>query len=203
MKDEIARQLEASAAVKERLRADHLDTIAAMAQALISTVRAGGTLFICGNGGSAADAQHIAGEFVGRFLRDRRALPAIALTTDSSVITAIGNDFGFDRVFERQVEALVGPGDCLLAISTSGTSPNVVRAVEAARRRGARTLALTGPKGGELAQAADICLCVPATPTPRVQEGHITVAHILCDLVEAACAVEPQPPPAQECERTS
>ena len=187
MNDAIARQLAASAAVKEHLRRDHVETIAAMAEALITTVKSGGCVYICGNGGSAADAQHMAGEFVGRFLRERRAFPAVALTTDTSVLTAIGNDYGFNTVFERQVEALVGPGDCLLGISTSGRSPNVVRALEAARRRGARTLALTGPDGGDLAECADICLCVPGDPTPRVQEGHLTVIHILCDLVESAC----------------
>ena len=190
MKDAIARQLEESAALQQDLRRDHLDTIAAMAEALIATLRAGGCLYICGNGGSAGQAQHIAGEFVGRFLRERRALPAVALTTDTSVLTALANDYGFDRVFERQVEALVGSRDCLLAISTSGNSPNVLRAVQTARQRGARTLGLTGPGGGKLAPLVDVCLCVPAQPTPRVQEGHLTVAHILCDLVEAACMAE-------------
>jgi D-sedoheptulose 7-phosphate isomerase len=186
VKKEIARQLGATAAVMHDLAAKHLDTIAEMAEALIAAARAGRCLYLCGNGGSAADAQHIAAEFVGRFLRERRALPAVALTTNTSILTAIGNDYGYERVFERQVEALVRPGDCLLALSTSGNSPNVLRAVEAARRRGAKTLGFTGPDGGALARAVDLCLPVPAPSTPRVQEGHIAVAHVLCDLVETA-----------------
>jgi len=190
VKEIIAEQLQAAAAVKRDLAEHHADTIARMAEVLIETARSGHCLFICGNGGSAADAQHMAGEFVGRFLRERRALSAVALTTDTSVLTAVANDYGYDRAFERQVEALVKPGDCLLAISTSGNSPNVVKAVEAAKERGAAVLALTGPDGGTLAAAADLCLAVPGMPTPRVQEGHLTVIHILCDLVEAAVAGE-------------
>lgn len=190
MNESIIEQLKASAAVKRELAEHHAPTIARMAEVLIETARSGGCLFICGNGGSAADAQHLAGEFVGRFLRERRALPAVALTTDTSVLTAVANDYGYDRTFARQVEALVKPGDCLLAISTSGNSPNVLRAVEAAHARGARTLGLTGPDGGQLAGVLDVCLAVPAAPTPRVQEGHLTVIHILCDLVEAVIADE-------------
>ena len=196
MKREAARQLEASARVMSALGRDHLETIVEMAQTLIRTLRAGGCIYICGNGGSAADAQHMAGELVGRFLRERRALPAVALTTDASILTALGNDYGFETVFERQVEALVGEGDCLVGISTSGNSPNVVRAVAAARRQGACTLALTGPTGGRLAEAAHICLTTPGSPTPRVQEGHAVVIHILCDLVEEALAGDQGDPSA-------
>lgn len=159
-----------------------------MADKVLDALRAGKRVYLCGNGGSAADCQHIAGELVGRLMKERGPLPCVALTTDTSVLTCLANDYGFDRVFERQVEALVGPADCLLAISTSGNSPNVVRAAELAKTRGARTLGLTGPGGGKLAAAVDVCLCVPGRPTPRVQEAHLTVAHILCDLVEAACA---------------
>ena len=164
--------------------ASALDTIVAIAEAIGQSLRAGGTLYLCGNGGSAADAQHIAGEFVGRFRRERRALPAVALSTDTSVLTCIANDYDYERVFARQVEALVRPGDLLWAFSTSGTSPNVLRAAEAARRQGARVIAFTGRAKSKLETLADLCFCAEAALTARSQEIHQLAYHIICDLVE-------------------
>jgi D-sedoheptulose 7-phosphate isomerase len=148
------------------------------------TFEAGGALYLCGNGGSAADAQHIAGEFVGRFQSERRALPAVALSTDTSVLTCLANDYDYERVFARQVEALVQPGDILWAFSTSGASPNVLKAVDAARDRGARVVAFTGRKDSPLEDRADLCLCADAPRTARSQEIHQLAYHIICDLVE-------------------
>lgn len=151
---------------------------------LIESVAAGGKVLVCGNGGSAADAQHMVGEMVVRYARDRKALPAVALTTDSSVITAQANDRDFDSVFERQVEAIGRTGDVLVAISTSGTSPDVTRAAKAARRMGMKIIGLTGAGGEALATLSDVTVMVPADSTARIQEVHITVIHALCDLVE-------------------
>lgn len=159
-------------------------TVVAMAEAILHSLRNGGTLYLCGNGGSAADAQHIAGEFVGRFRIERRALPAIALSTDTSVLTCIGNDYDYESVFSRQVEALARPGDILWAFSTSGQSPNVLRAAEAARSKGARVLAFTGRADSRLQALADLCLCAEAAVTARSQEIHQLAYHIICDLVE-------------------
>ncbi|KPK62207.1 MAG: phosphoheptose isomerase [Planctomycetes bacterium SM23_32] len=165
--------------------------IGQMARRIAEALARGGTLYVMGNGGSAADAQHMAGELVGRFLLEGRApLPCLALSTDTSVLTAVGNDFGMDQVFVRQVQAYVREGDAVLGISTSGNSPNVVLAVEEAHRRGAVTLGLLGGDGGELASACDLAVVVPARTSPRIQEGHATVVHILCELVEEAL-VEP------------
>ncbi|MGD9849515.1 MAG: SIS domain-containing protein [Desulfuromonas sp.] len=158
--------------------------LAACAERLCACLRAGHKVLVMGNGGSAADAQHLAAELVGRFLKNRAALPAIALTTDSSILTAVGNDFGFEQVFARQVEALAGAGDVVIGISTSGNSPNVLRAIEVARRRGCVTLAFTGRAGGELARQVDLALTVAVPETPHIQEAHLTFIHILCDLVE-------------------
>lgn len=144
----------------------------------------GGTLYLCGNGGSAADAQHIAGEFVGRFRTERRALPAVALSTDTSVLTCIANDYDYESIFARQVEALVREGDVLWAFSTSGTSANVLKAAEAARCKGARIIAFTGRSGSPLENLADLCLCADARATARSQEIHQLAYHIVCDLVE-------------------
>jgi D-sedoheptulose 7-phosphate isomerase len=151
---------------------------------LCSAFENGGKLLICGNGGSAADAQHLAAEFVNRFRLERRPLPAIALTTDTSVITSISNDYDFDQVFSRQVEALAGPGDIVLGISTSGNSPNVLKALSAARQIGAKTVALTGATGDAMERCSDMVLCVDSSDTPRIQEVHIFLEHLLCDLVE-------------------
>lgn len=144
----------------------------------------GRKLLIMGNGGSAADAQHFAAEIVGRFKLERRALPAISLTTDSSILTAVGNDYGFDTVFSRQVEALAQPGDIVFGISTSGSSPNVLNALLLARDTGCRTIGLLGGTGGKIAGIVDVPLVVPVRDTPRVQEAHVTIIHILCELVE-------------------
>jgi D-sedoheptulose 7-phosphate isomerase len=154
------------------------------AEMVRDTVRAGGTLFFCGNGGSAADAQHMATEYVVRYMRDRRAYPAIALTTDTSLLTAAGNDIGFDLVFARQVEALARPGDLLVIHSTSGNSPNVLRAAEAARAKGVPVLAFSARDGGALRALADHSVVVPTTRTDRAQEVHLCVEHVICELSE-------------------
>jgi D-sedoheptulose 7-phosphate isomerase len=187
-----ADHLRAAAAVFDQVAAESADTIAAMASALTSCLRAGGKVMLCGNGGSAAMAQHLAGELVGRYLRERQALPAIALTTDSSVLTAVGNDYRFDDVFLRQIEALAVPGDALIAMSTSGSSPNVVLAAQAARRKKVTVLALTGQSGGEVVDHADLVLRIPSVDTPLVQAAHLAVGHVLCDAVERALIAAPE-----------
>lgn len=161
-----------------------IGTVIAMAQAIVRSLQNNGTLYLCGNGGSAADAQHIAGEFVGRFRMERRPLPAVALSTDTSVLTCIGNDYDYQSVFSRQAEALVRPGDVLWAFSTSGTSPNVLKAAETAKRKGACVLAFTGRINSKLQAMADLCLCAEAAVTARSQEIHQLAYHIICDLVE-------------------
>ena len=159
--------------------------VARAAQLVIDCLRSGGKFLLCGNGGSAADCQHIAAELTGRFSKHpRRGLPAIALTTDSSALTAIANDFSYESVFSRQVEALGAPGDVLLAISTSGRSPNVLAAARQARAQSVRVIALCGPDGGPLHELADVSICVPGPTTDRIQERHITVVHIMCELVD-------------------
>lgn len=149
-------------------------------------IRSGGCLLAFGNGGSAAQAQHVASELVGRFQHDRRPLAAIALTTDTSALTSIGNDYGFEEIFSRQIRALARPGDVALAISTSGDSPNVLRALDAAREKNVCTIGLTGRKGGKMRERVDLCLCVPSDSTPRIQEAHLVISHILCHLVETS-----------------
>jgi D-sedoheptulose 7-phosphate isomerase len=167
------------------------EAVARAADMIIGSVRAGGKVLVFGNGGSAADAQHIAAELVNRLNYDHPPIPAIALTTDSSILTSIGNDSSFDKVFERQVRALGRKGDVALAISTSGNSQNVLRAVETAREIGVTTIAFTGRDGGKLATLADLALVVDADSTQRIQETHITIAHILCELVEDALFGQP------------
>jgi len=169
-----------------RLQAGGVESLTAAAETVTASLKAGGRVYICGNGGSAADAQHIAAELLGRFKRERKALAAIALTTDSSVITSISNDYGFDNAFTRQVEALVGKGDILWAISTSGDSSNVVSAAKLAKKKGAYVLAFTGKAGSRLEQAADMCLCADEESTARSQEIHQLGYHIICELVEEA-----------------
>ncbi len=154
------------------------------AKTIISCIEKGGIIYICGNGGSAADAQHIAGELVGRFLRRRKALPAVAISTDTSVITSIANDYGFENVFAKQVEGLVKKQDCLWALSTSGSSSNVVKAAELAKKRGAKVIAFTGKKNSRLEKIADVCLCSENEKTFAVQEMHQLAYHIICGLVE-------------------
>lgn len=156
------------------------------AEAVRRCFEAGGKLLICGNGGSAADSQHIAAEFVNRFLLDRPPLAAVALTTDTSILTACGNDFGFHQIFEKQVQALGRKGDVLLAISTSGSSKNVILALEAARRAGMVCIGMTGSSGGGMAQLCDILIKAASSHTPRIQETHIFLAHMICQMVESA-----------------
>ncbi len=162
----------------------HSGRLIEAARIVTASLETGGKLLICGNGGSAADAQHIAAEFVNRFRLERRALPAVALTTDSSVLTSIANDYSFDEVFAKQVAALAGPKDVLLAISTSGASPNIRRALDTSRHVGARSILFTGGTGGEAARHAELVLCAPSADTPRIQEVHIFWGHVLCELVE-------------------
>lgn len=164
----------------------HAETVARAADLLIASIKAGGKVLIFGNGGSAADAQHIAAELVNRLNYDRPPIAAIALTTDTSILTSVGNDSSFDDLFERQLRALGRKGDVGIAISTSGNSANVLRAVDAARELGIKTVALAGYNGGKLADAVDIALVVNARSTQRIQETHITIGHILCELVEDA-----------------
>jgi len=160
------------------------DDIIKAIMAIVDCYKKGKKVILFGNGGSAADAQHIAAEFVGHFSSDRRALPAIALTTDTSVLTAISNDFGFDKIFYRQCDALVKEGDIVIAISTSGSSTNVIKGVQKAKEKKAITIALTGKKGGKLKDIADISVIVPSNNTQRIQEVHTTIGHIICELVE-------------------
>ncbi len=185
---EIAGMLEESARVKLALAKGNIAEIERMVSLIVTAVKAGGKVVLFGNGGSAADAQHLAGELVGRFKLERRALPAIALTTNTSILTAMANDCGYETVFSRQVEALVSEKDVVIAISTSGNSPNVIEAVKAAKKKGARTIGLTGGSGGKLAEVADLVITVPSNDTPRIQEAHITIGHIVCELVERELA---------------
>lgn len=161
-----------------------IPVIGRVADTIVQCIRDGGTVFWMGNGGSAADSQHLAAEFVGRFRRERRAFASVALTTDTSVLTAVGNDYGFETVFERQIEALCKPGDVAIGLSTSGNSENVLRAIAAASGREAHTIGLTGQQGGALSAQADICLNVPSTETARIQEAHILIGHVLCEEIE-------------------
>ncbi|MEO5365402.1 MAG: D-sedoheptulose 7-phosphate isomerase [Magnetococcus sp. WYHC-3] len=171
---------------------DLLPDLRAAARELCALMARGGRLLVCGNGGSAADAQHMAAELVGRFARERRPLPALALTTDSSILTSVGNDYGFDTVFSRQVEALGRPGDALLVLSTSGHSPNIIAALDKARSMGLLTVGLGGKDGGSMAGLCDHLLVVPSHQTPRIQEGHGLLVHLLCDWIEAAM-LQPHP----------
>ena len=177
-------------ALHERVRAAGLETTAAAAAAISASLRQGGKVLVFGNGGSAADAQHMATELVGRFTRERRGYAALALTTDGCVMTSVSNDFGYDRVFERQVEALGRPGDVALGITTSGSSASVVRALEAARSLKLTTIALTGRDGGPAGRASDVHINVPSDVTPRVQEVHMTLLHVICDLVETELSAD-------------
>jgi D-sedoheptulose 7-phosphate isomerase len=161
-----------------------METIAAISQKITQVLEQNGTVYLCGNGGSAADAQHVAGELVGRFRMERRALPAVALSTDSSVVTCIANDYSYDKIFDRQVEGLVRKGDILWAFSTSGTSRNVIAAAETAKGKGAYVIAFTGTKNSKLEEIADMCLCAENESTARSQEIHQLAYHIICDFVD-------------------
>jgi D-sedoheptulose 7-phosphate isomerase len=184
--EEVRSQLLASAQLKKETADSCLQSILNAALIISQSLREGGKLLICGNGGSAADSQHLAGEFVNVLNKSqhRMAMPAIALTTDTSVLTAIANDFGFETIFERQIAAFGKPGDVVLAISTSGNSENLVRAVRYAQRERLKTLALTGSGGGRLRSITDITICVPSEDVQRIQETHLAIEHILCTLVE-------------------
>ena len=182
--ERIRQSLDGLAALAGRVAAEHADDIAAIVDRYEVTLRSGGTLFFAGNGGSAADAQHVATEYVVRYQTNRPAMRAVALTTDTSLLTACANDMGFDEVFARQVEALAGPGDLLVLHSTSGESPNVIRAAQAARAHGVAVVALLGRTGGQLKDLADLALIIPSDDTARIQELHLAIEHVICDLVE-------------------
>jgi D-sedoheptulose 7-phosphate isomerase len=187
-RDAIEAHLRDGAAVRLAVIDSCLPVVVEAATAIVRCLQAGGTVYFCGNGGSAADAQHLAAELVGRYLRDRHALAAVALTTDTSVLTAVGNDHGFARVYERQVTALVRARDVVVALSTSGRSESVVRAVVAAKQVGAMVIGMTGAADSPVAALADIAVRVPSTATPFIQEAHIAIGHAICGVVEAAVA---------------
>ncbi len=180
----IEASLDEGIALRQTMR-DHTATISAGGQLWVDTLRAGGVIYLAGNGGSAADAQHLAAEMIGRFER-LNGYPAIALTVDTSSLTALGNDFGFERIFSQQLLALGRPGDLLVGITTSGNSPNILKAAEAARTIGMKVVGMTGASGGALETLSDLCLKVPSSRTCRIQEIHLTVGHIWCEMVEAA-----------------
>jgi len=184
--ERVSRAIEASIAVKQQLLQENMlvSTMAEVSRVVVDAILEGSKIVLFGNGGSAADAQHIAAEFVGRFAFDRPALPALALSVNTSCMTAIGNDYGFDQVFSRQLEALGHKGDVAFGISTSGNSPNVLCAMSTARKMGIHTVALTGSPGGRLRNEADYCLCAPSNVTPRIQECHILIGHVIAELVE-------------------
>ncbi len=184
----VVRQIEASIALNEQLL-PLAETVVKISETVIGALRKGNKVLLFGNGGSDADAQHIAGELMGRFYRDRPPLPALPLTTNTASLTAIANDYSYDDVFARQIEALASPGDVTIGISTSGNSRNVIRGIEMAKQRGAITIALVGQKG-KLNDLADFCLAVPSTDTPRIQEMHMLIGHIMCLLVESALFVD-------------
>ena len=184
MREVVIRELEESANIKRMVAQNLADIIVDAAKIILNACKAGRKVLLIGNGGSAADAQHIAAELVGRFKLERVGLPAIALTTNTSTLTALANDYGYDSVFSRQVEALANARDVLIAITTSGASPNILKAVETAHSKGVIVIALTGKNGGKLKSMADVTIVVPSDNTPRIQEAHITIGHIICHLVE-------------------
>ena len=188
MKEYISGQIAEAQRVMSAMLADEvlLSTVAAATEACIRCMKHGGKILLAGNGGSAADAQHIAGELVSRFTFDRPGLPAIALTTDSSILTAIGNDYGYEKLFARQVQAHGNKGDVFIGYSTSGKSPNILRAFEEARAKGLVCVGLTGNRGGPMRELCDYLLAVPSSDTPKIQEGHLVLGHILCGLIENA-----------------
>ena len=173
-----------SAELKKTVAETMADSIEKAINVICYALKSGKKVLLMGNGGSAADAQHIAGELVGRFKKERKAIPAIALSTDTSILTAIGNDYGFERVFERQIEALGEKGDVVIGISTSGNSENVYRAMRLAKENGLKTIGLLGNDGGRIKDFSDVTLTVPSKNTPRIQESHITIGHIICEGVE-------------------
>ncbi len=192
-RDYIAAQIAEAQRIMAGMLADEalVGRVGAAAAECVACLKRGGKILLAGNGGSAADAQHIAGEFVSRFAFDRDGLPAIALTTDTSVLTAIGNDYGYEKLFARQVKALGARGDVFIAYSTSGRSPNVLRALETARERGLTCIGLTGNRGGPMRELCHHLLEVPSADTPKIQEGHLVLGHILCGIVEQALFTPP------------
>ncbi len=186
MIERIKHRLQEAADLYSQMAEQLAEPTAQAAEVLIAALREGHTIYVCGDGGSAAQAQHVAGELVGRFMADRPALRCVALTTDTSVLTAVANDYSFEQVFERQVEALVREGDVLLLLSTSGSSANVLKAATRARKKGAKTIGLVGRSGGRLKELCDLSLSVPAETGPLIQEGHLVLLHILCGLIEQA-----------------
>ncbi|MFX1296906.1 MAG: SIS domain-containing protein [Promethearchaeota archaeon] len=183
MENEILSILDENIKIKNKLKS-HISLLIEITNKIINAYKDKKKVVLFGNGGSAADAQHIAAEFVGKFYKDRDSLPALAFHTNTSVITATANDFGYDLIFERQVSSFVEEGDIAIGISTSGNSPNVIKGIEKAKQKGAITIGFTGKKENKLEKIADYCLKVPSNDTPRIQEGHITIGHIICYLVE-------------------
>jgi len=176
--------------VKQSILKDNrlVELVQEAARACVRALDCGGKLILCGNGGSAADAQHLAAELTGRYLRERRALQAIALTTNTSCLTTIGNDYSYDEVFSRQIEAIRSKADIAIGISTSGNSKNVIQALKTAKQNGLTTIGMTGSTGGKLLHVVDCCLCIPSEQTPRIQEAHILLGHILCEIIEESFA---------------
>ncbi len=184
--DPVTSSFRESAEIKLKFAQIYREAVLEVGRLMSSALKRGNKILLFGNGGSAADAQHIAAEIVGRFKRERGGLPAIALTTDTSVLTAVGNDYGFERIFERQIEALCREGDVAVGISTSGNSENVVRALRRANELGAITVAFTGGSGGRVVEVARYAFVVPSADTPRIQECHITLGHVLCEIIDSA-----------------
>ncbi|MDD5496601.1 MAG: D-sedoheptulose 7-phosphate isomerase [Candidatus Omnitrophica bacterium] len=184
MKEKIKKLISESIHVKDALATEQAENIASAARMAVDTLRSGGKILIFGNGGSAADSQHIAAELVGRFKKERPALAAIALTTDSSIISALANDYGYDVTFARQIEALGRKGDLAIGLSTSGNSANVILAIKKAKTMGLATVCLTGSGGGKLKSECDVAIVVPSKETARIQEAHILIGHIICELIE-------------------
>ena len=184
MRDKILKSFKDSMSVKQKFVDEYMETIIDVSRLIADALNNGSKLLLFGNGGSACDASHIAAEFINRFQRERPAFPAIALNTDMAVLTSIANDYDYSTIFERQLKALAQEGDVVIAISTSGNSPNVIKAVEAATRKGLKVVALTGAKGDKLASISDYVFAVPSNETPRIQETHITLGHVLCQMVE-------------------
>ena len=181
----IRSQLDESSRIKILIKEQYSEAILETAEIMIKSLKSGGKLLMCGNGGSAADSQHFAAELIGRFMREREPLPAIALTTDTSILTAIGNDYSYDDIFKKQVQALGASQDVLIGLSTSGNSKNVLNAFEAAKEKGMTTIGLTGKGGGQIAKESDYSLVMPTDTSGRIQEAHITIIHIWCDLIES------------------
>ena len=184
MKEKIVRAFKESMSVKQKFVNENIEAIIEVSKVLADTFSNGGKLILFGNGGSACDASHIAAEFVNRFKKERPAFPALALNTDMAILTSIANDYDYVNIFERQVKAFAQEGDIVIAISTSGSSPNVVKAVDAAHRKKVKTIAFTGDKGDKLAEKSDYVFAVPSNNTPRIQETHIILGHVLCQMVE-------------------